>query len=325
MPGILLLSRHEVDKLLTMDEALRAVEQAFKLELEGKTVMPPKIYLELPEYGGDFRAMPAYVNGNAGVKWVCVYPNNGRYGLPSVLATIILSDPNNGLPLAVMDGTHITNIRTGAAGGVAIKYLARKDASVVGIIGAGMQARTQLMAASEVFPRIQEVKVFDCRTEATIRYVQEMVTKLKRSIRPVETIEEACQADIVITTTPSTKPLVKKEFIRPGTHINAIGADAPGKQELESELTRKAKIIVDDMEQACHSGEVNVPISEGKLKVQNIYGTMGEVVAGIKKGRVDDDEITIFDSTGIAIHDLICAGIVYKKAKERQSPLFQLL
>jgi len=306
---LLVLSRREVEELLTMREALEAVERGFKLEGEGRVIMPPKLYLTLPEYHGDFRAMPAYVDGSAGLKWVSVYPNNIEQNLPTVMATIILSDPSTGCSLAIMDGTYITSMRTGAAGGVAVKYLARKDSSVIGLVGAGVQAKTQLLAIAEVLPSVEEVKVFDKR--------KEMGTKLNINIRPVETIEEAMEADIVITTTPSRKPVVKNQHINPGTHINAIGADAEGKQELEASLIRGAKVIVDDIRQASHSGEINVPLSEGLIRVEDIYGTLGEIVADIKKGRENDEEITIFDSTGLAIQDILCAKLVYQKALEK--------
>jgi len=144
-----------------------------------------------------------------------------------------------------------------------------------------------------------------------------MKVKLGTKVRPVETVDEATAADVVVTTTPSTKPIVKKQHIRPGTHINAIGADAAGKQELEAGILRDAKIVIDDIHQASHSGEINVPLSQGLIKSEEIYGMLGEVVAGMKKGRENDKEITIFDSTGLAIQDIICAKLVYDKAKER--------
>ena len=247
---VLLLNRCEIENLLSMGEVVRAIEHAFKLQAEGRAIMPPKLYLELPEYQGDFRAMPAYIDGSAGIKWVSVYPNNWRYNLPTVIAIIILCDPNTGCPLAIMDGTYITAMRTGAAGGVAVKYLARKDSSVIGMIGAGMQARTQLLAIREVLPKIEEVKVFDQQRENSLKYTEEFKIKLNMNIRPVETIEEAAEADIVVTTTPSRKPIVKKRYIRPGTHINAIGADAKGKQELEADLLIDAKVVIDDIKQA---------------------------------------------------------------------------
>lgn len=315
--GVLLLSRAQIEKLLSIDEALKAVEYCFKLEAEGRAVMPPKLYLNLPEYGGDFRAMPAYIDGYAGIKWVSVYPDNRRHNLPSVTAIIILCDPNIGCPLSIMDGTYITEIRTGAAGGVAVKYLARRDSTIVGIIGAGVQAKTQLLAINEVLPRIEEVKVFDEHEDASVRYAEEMRAKLNVNIYPVDAVEEATEAGIVITSTPSRKPIVKKQCIRPGTHINAIGADARGKQELESDLLKNAKIVVDNIEQAAHSGEINVPLSEGAISLEDIYGTIGEVAAGLKPGR-ESDEITIFDTTGLAVQDMICAKHVYEKVENKR-------
>jgi len=324
MSEVLVLSRYEIEKLLTMGETLKAVERAFKLEAEGKVIMPPKLYLTLPQHHGDFRAMPAYVNGSAGIKWVSVYPNNSKYDLPSVMATIILCDPNTGRALAFMDGTYITSMRTGAAGGVAVKYLARKDSSVIGIIGAGVQAKTQLLAIREVLPKIEGVKVFDQHKNTSLKYAEGIGMEMNLNIRPVETIEEATKADIVVTTTPATKPVIEKKHISPGTHINAIGADAKGKQELEGNLLLKAKIIVDDIEQASHSGEINVPLSEDMIRLADIYGTLGEIAANLKRGRENSDEITIFDSTGLAIQDIVCAKIVYEKAKDKKLPFFKL-
>jgi alanine dehydrogenase len=313
---LLLLSRREIEEYLTMDEALKTVERAFSLEGEAKVVMPPKIYLDLPEYQGDFRAMPAYIDGSAGLKWVSVYPNNWKSDLQSVIATIILSDPRTGYPLAIMDGTYITDMRTGAAGGIAVKYLAKKDSSVIGMVGAGRQAKTQLLAISEVLPTIKEVKVFDQQSDESLRFAKEMVAKLKSNIYPVQTPEKAAEADIVVTTTPSRTPIVKKQFIKPGTHINAIGADAKGKQELEGDLLRNAKLVVDNIEQASHSGEINVPLSDGVIRVEDIYATLGELIIDQTRGRKNDEEITIFDSTGLAILDILCAALVYEKARK---------
>ena len=324
-PKTLLLRRHEIEELLSMKEVLNVVEKAFKLKAQGKTIMPAKIYLELPEYQGDFRAMPAYIDGSAGMKWVSVYPNNRQYNLPAVMATIILCDPRTSYPLAIMDGTYITNMRTGAAGGIAVKYLAKKDSSVIGMVGAGEQAETQLLAISEVLPEIKEVKVFSRTQETRQRFAQKMAAKLNLNIHPVETVEAATVADIVVTTTYATGPVVKKRHIKPGTHINAIGADAKGKQELEADLLKGAKIVIDDFEQACHSGEINVPLSKGQLKVEDIYSTLGEVAAGMKKGRENDKEITIFDSTGLAIQDIVCAKLVYERAKERETLAFDFM
>lgn len=314
---VLVLDRRETEELLDMSEALKAVERAFKLEANGETIMPPKLYLDLPAYHGDFRAMPAYVDNSVGLKWVSVYPDNHRRNYPCVMAIIILSDTETGCPLAIMDGTYITSMRTGAAGGVAVKYLARRSSSVIGIVGAGVQARTQLLAIDEVLPNIEEVKVFDLYGDRSQKYAEEMAAKLNISIRPVQTIEEATEADVVVTTTTSAVPIVKKQHIRPGTHINAIGADGRGKQEMEIGVLKNAKIVVDDIEQAAHSGEINVPLLKNLIALDDIYASMGEIVAGKKRGRENDEEITVFDSTGLAIHDIICAKVVYNKARKR--------
>jgi len=320
--GILILGRRQTEEFLSVGEAVVAVEHAFKLKAQGRAIMPPKLYLDMLEFGGDFRAMPAYIDGIAGLKWVSGYPDNHRYNLPTVMATIILCDPETGRPLVIMSGEYITNIRTGAAGGVAVKYLARSDSTVVGMIGAGIQARTQLLAIIEVLPSIKEVKVFDLRKEVSQRYAQIMAAELKINICPVETVEAATDADIVVTTTPSREPVVKKHHIKPGTHISAIGADAKGKQELDSGLLASAKVVVDDIEQASHGGEINVPLSESQFRIEQIYGTIGEIAANLKNGRENDDEITIFDSTGLAIQDIVCAKLVYEKAKTRGTPVF---
>ena len=319
---IIILGRRETEQLLSVVEAIAAVERAFRLKAQDKAVMPPKLYLDMPEYTGDFRAMPAYIDGVAGIKWTSGYPNNRRYNLPTVLATIVLNDPRTGRPLAIMNGEYVTSIRTGAAGAVAVKYLARSDSSVIGLVGAGMQARTQLLAISKVLPGIKEVKVFDQRRQVSQECAQSMAAELGINIHPVDTIEAVADADIVVTTTPSREPVVKKHHIKPGTHINAIGADAKGKQELESSLLVGAKIVIDDFEQASHSGEVNVPLSEGKLRIEQIYGTIGEIAANIKNGRENDDEVTIFDSTGLAIQDLVCAKVIYEKAIKSGAPVF---
>jgi alanine dehydrogenase len=310
-----MLSGQTVASLLSIDEAIEAVERSFVLAARGETVMPPKLYLGLPHYDGDFRAMPAYIDGMAGIKWVSVHPGNPGRGLPSVQALIVLNDPATGRTLAIMDGTYITTVRTGAAGAVAVKYLARKDSRVIGIIGAGQQGKTQLIAISRVVPHLEQARVYDVKKSASLDYVREMKEIVKFDIGTAGSIEEAAGADIVVAATPSRMPIIKESYVKPGTHINAIGADAPGKQELESSLVGRSTVIVDDIEQAVHSGEVNVPLSEGAITRGHIAGTLGEVITGTLDGRRSRDEITIFDSTGLAIHDIICARSVYLKTR----------
>jgi alanine dehydrogenase len=269
----------------------------------------------VPEYSGDFRAMPAYVKrlDKCALKWVNVHPNNRRFGLPSVMAVIVLSDPRNGLPLCIMAGGYPTSLRTGAAGGVAAKYLARKNSRVVGMVGCGAQARTQLQALLQLF-KLKEVKVWGANPHEIKDFIRDM-KKAKVKFTGIKEIEECVRgSDIIVTTTPSRKPLVKLEWLKAGAHINAIGADAKGKQELEHWILRKAKVVVDSWEQASHSGEINVPLSYGQITKNDIYTDIGQIVSGGRKGRTSAREITVFDSTGLAIQDAAIADLIFKAA-----------
>ncbi|MEW6593110.1 MAG: alanine dehydrogenase [Candidatus Hadarchaeota archaeon] len=316
---ILLLSKGDVEKLISMKETIKAVEEAFRAKGLGKVQMPPKSYVYFKKHNGDFRVMPAYLEetGAAGVKIVNAHPNNPKkYGLPTVMATMFLLDPRTGAPLAIMDGTLITNMRTGAGGAVAAKHLARKDSRVLAMVGAGVQAGTQLLALDEVL-EIEEVRVNDVSMEKCRQFSAEMGRALGVEAKVVKNTKDAVVgADVVVTTTPVRKPILKNSWISKGMHINAIGADAPGKQELEPEILLRAKVVVDDIEQAIHGGEVNVPLSKGDISRGNIYADLGEVVTGKKSGRTSDDEITVFDSTGLAVQDIATDWVVYKKAKK---------
>ncbi len=314
---VFLLREKEIGELLSMREAIAAVEEAFRQKGEGRVQMPPKSYIFFPKYAGDFRVMPAYLEGSeeAGVKVVNVHPENPRRGLPSIMATILLLDPATGMPVVLMGGTLITAIRTGAAGGVAAKYLARKESRVVGMVGAGVQARAQLEALREVL-EVEKVKVVSAHPSKAREYAEEARKEYGIEVEGMKRVEEVVRgSDVVVTTTPSRAPLVRSEWVSEGTHLNAIGADAPGKQEVEPELLRRAKVVVDDLEQALHSGEVNVPFSRGLFRKEDIYGELGEIVIGKKQGRTSPSEITLFDSTGLAIQDVVVAWMVYRKAR----------
>jgi alanine dehydrogenase len=305
----LLLDRNAVKTLLKMSDVINVVEETFRIYGEGKGKMPPKVYLPLEH--GDFRAMPAALPGCAGVKWVNVHPKNPSRGLPSIMAILIYCDPETGYPLAIMDATEITAYRTGAAAAIASKYLARRDSHAIGVIGAGFQAHTQILAHAELFNPIK-INVFDISKAA--------VKRLMRSFSqfPIRgcPIQEAVVSDIVCTLTPSGSPIVKKEWIVAGTHINAVGADAPGKQELDPSILKEAIVVVDDLTQASHSGEINVSIQRGVYSVGDVYGTLPEIVAGKKKGRTDNRAITVFDSTGIAVEDIAVAKLLFEKARQ---------
>ena len=315
----LVLTGAEVMQVLDMDLALQAAGEAFRAYGEGRVNMPAKSYLTLAK--GDFRAMYGEIflqSGHiCGLKWVNVHPGNPARGLPTVMAKILLNDPETGLEFADLDGTHITNYRTGAGGGVAVRHLAREDAARLGVIGAGEQARTQVAAILKVRP-ITEVTIFNRHLAHSQAFADKVTATYGVKARAVISGLEAVKGqDIVVTTTPSTEPLVFRDWVSPGTHINAIGADAAGKQELDPAILRAAKIVVDDWAQASHSGEINVPLARGELPPEKIYGSLGEVEAGKKPGRETLDEITVFDSTGLIIQDLALSFAVYRRAQER--------
>jgi alanine dehydrogenase len=313
-----ILSIEDVKKTVNMPEVLIAVENVFKEYALGNVHMPSKIYLDIPKYG-DFRAMPSYVPSinTAGIKWVNVHPENPKKGIPTVMATILINDPETGKILSVMDGTFITDMRTGAAGGVAAKYLARKNSSVIGLVGSGAQSWYQMLAYKAALGDvIKLVKVYSRTLSHSEKFVKRVGSELGYKAYACQNAQEACDADIVATTTPAREPVVKFEWIRPGTHINAIGADAPGKQELETALTLRSRVFVDSIDQASHSGEINIPWSKGLINQAGLGGTIGGVIAGICPGRKSDDEITIFDSTGLSIQDMAVAHIVYERAEK---------
>jgi alanine dehydrogenase len=315
----ILLTQKDVAKILTPAVANETVEKAFRAYGMGKTEMPPKSYLYFPK--GDLRSMPAYIYGEgfdvAGVKCVNVHPQNAASHLPTVMAVIILNDPQTGFPLALMDGTYVTSLRTGAAGALAAKYLSRENAKVAGFVGCGAQARSQLSCLLEV-RKISKVKIWQFQEDKAcakdFQQWAEMSYHLEALVTPrMEAV--TMKSDIVITTTPSRVPLVNR--VSPGTHITAIGADAPGKQEINPEILKQAKVVIDDWAQASHSGEINVPVSQKQMTRRDVHAQLGDIVAGKKKGRTSAQEITLFDATGLAIQDVSCAYVVYKALRNK--------
>ena len=304
----------DTDMGLDIGQVNLAVESAFADHGRGLVQMPPKVYITLPD--GDFRTMPAYLPSLsiAGVKVVNVHPGNPVKGLPTVMALIIILDIATGQPTAVINATRLTDMRTGAAGAVAAKYLSAKKEIVLGVIGTGRQAQAQVSAISREL-KIRQIKIWS-RDPAHIRTFADRCMEFHCH---ASSLEHACDCDVLVTTTPSKSPIIRNEWIHEGTHINAIGADAPGKEELDPALLRRAQVFVDDPAQAVHSGEINVPISNGIYRAADIAGTLGEVVIG-KKKRAGPDTITIFDSTGLAIQDLAIAKIAMQHGKTIELP-----
>jgi alanine dehydrogenase len=319
----LILTDEEVKALISMKEVMEKVEAAFKEKGLKRVQMPAKIYIFYTKYNGDLRAMPSYLEelDISAVKVVNVHVDNKeKYGLPTIMAIIVLVDPKNGFPLAIMGGKTITDIRTGAAGAIAAKYLARKDSKIVALVGAGTQAHTQLAGLLEVYKKFEEVRVWSRSKETREKFLTEAKQAYGHLVKLVSVAEvrDAVEgADIVVTTTPSRQPLVMDDMVSHGMHFNCIGADAPGKEELDPAILKRAKIFVDDWDQASHSGEINVPISHGIIKKENVWAEIGEIVAGLKPGREKRDEITVFTSTGLAVQDAVTAKLAYEKALKK--------
>jgi alanine dehydrogenase len=321
---VLYLSQEDVKHVLDMKTTIEVVESGFRETGLGLVEMPARIYLHFEKYNGVLITMPAYLEtlDAAGVKIVTVHPDNpAKHGLPSVVARIILNDPKNGQPLAIMDGTYITMLRTGAAGACGIKYLSRKDSEIAAIIGLGVQGQAQLMGLLQVRD-IREVRAFDIIPEARKAYVKNMSKVADIPVKPAESVEEAVEdADIIVTCTPSKTPVLKGEMIMEGTHVSAIGTDTRDKHELDASVlvktARKGKIVVDSVSQALIVGDFADPVQKGTLKKEDIYAELSEIVTGKKKGRTSDSEITLFKATGLAMEDIVTAHIAYELAKKK--------
>jgi alanine dehydrogenase len=317
---VIILTQRDVAGLADVRLAIRVTREAFKAMARGETVMPPKVYLPLPG-GSDFRAMPAYLRRPpaCGIKWVNVHPRNRARRLPTVMAVIVLNDPATGVPLAVMDGLLITKLRTAAAAAVAAKALARPESRTVGLVGCGAQAPAQIAALAAEF-RIRRVRAWGALAGEARRFCARMARRHPGiSFEPAPTIERcARQADILVTLTPSRRPLVRRAWLAPGTHVNAVGADAPGKQELDPRILTDALVVVDEREQALHGGELNVPVARKQFHPRDIHASLGEVLTGRRRGRRSRTELTVFDSTGLAIHDVALGAAVTALARRKR-------
>ncbi len=317
----LYLTQDEVRTILDMRSTLEAVESAFKEMGNDNIEMPARVYLHFDK--GVLIAMPAYMPGlnAAGTKLVTVHPGNKQaYNLPAVIARIVLNSPDNGVPLAIMDGTYVTALRTGAAGATGIKYLSREDSKEVGLCGLGVQGRSQIMGLLEVRPRVEKIKVFDILPEAQAAFVEEMkATYPGIEWIMVDSAKKAAEgSDIVITCTPSPEAFIDGTWLKNGCHVSAIGADTGAKRELMTSVIEKCdKLVVDFIPQAFVTGDFRIPKEEGVINEEDVYAELGKIVAGHKPGREDDSEITLFKATGLAIQDVGTANKVFQLAKEK--------
>ena len=314
--GTLMLSRSEIAELLSLEECIAAVEGVFQLYGEGETQPPGILGVHAHDGGFHIKAglleldrsfFAAKINAN--------FPQNAnRFGLPLIQGVILLADAQNGYPLAIMDSVEITIQRTGAATAVAAKCLARPDSKSILICGCGNQGRVTLQALAKFFS-LEHVFAYDIDGDQARRFADELSIQLQIPVEQTSDLREAMKrSDVCVTCTPSTRFFLKQEYVRPGTFIAAVGADSETKQELEPELLARNKTVVDIVEQCASIGELHHAIACGLMTKEQVHAELGAVVAGTKPGRTSADEIIVFDSTGMALQDVIAAASVYTKA-----------
>ncbi|MGB9812895.1 MAG: ornithine cyclodeaminase family protein [Thermovenabulum sp.] len=320
---MLIISAEEMKKVLSMKEAIEAVKEAYKTLSEGKSIVPLRTNISVEKEKGQILFMPAYVGGVnfAGVKIVSVYPENIKKGLPSVPATMVLVDGETGIVNAIMDGTYLTRLRTGAASGVATEILSNKYAKKAIIFGTGGQAETQLWALLSVRD-LEEVYVYDIDFNRAKDFAQKMSQNFKNygaKITAVENSDEVLpEVDIITTVTTSKKPVFNGNLIKKGVHINGIGAYTPEMQEIPEEAVLKADKIFVDSKEAClaEAGDLIIPLKKGTIGEEKITGEIGKVLTGELPGRTSENEITLFKSVGLAVQDVVTAAKIYEKALE---------
>lgn len=316
----LLLSYDDVKELLTMKEVIEAVEEGYIAYDQGDVEQPAIISMEEKANNGETDIKACYNKGNETVSIKVAsgfWDNQKNYSLSTMQGTILLMDGRNGLPVCVMDGALITNYRTGAAGAISCKYLAKKSSKVVGMIGAGGQARMQIYALKEVMA-IEKVKVYSPVEGERPTYKADIEKETGIHVEICDTVEQAVQdADIAISVTPANSYWIRKEALSQGVHIVAVGADMPGKNEWDPEIFRQAKIVTDNTSQCLSRGETRNAIQAGVINESSIHGEIAEVIRGLKTGRENDHECTIFDTTGMAVQDNVTAMKIYEMAKAK--------
>lgn len=322
---------HEVLKeVLEMSSVLKVIEDVYVLKAQNKTEIFPMIFHEFEPGVADMDIKSGALKDVDifGLKLVSWFGKNREKNLPLLVGTTMIFDSNTGVPLAILNADHITGMRTGAAGAIGAKYLAKKDAKSLLMIGTGHIAQFEIAATLTAMKNIETVRIYNPKSnEKTITYAKNIANILKNNFNintkvdfiPVTSLEESVsKSDIIITATPSRVPMIKKEWVKPGTHFSCVGSDMEGKQEIDENIFKDAVIVVDDINQAINVGETEIPIKKGVILKENITLEMGEVILGTKNGRTSDKDITIFDTTGIAIQDLITSKLAVDLADEKE-------
>ncbi len=318
---VLLLSRHDVEHLLGMEDAIAALAAAHAALARGEVVMPVRLTLRYDDRPSELEAMPAYIGSMPalGIKLIDYVGTNTTRGIPAIHALIVVLDPDDGKPLAILDGTYATAVRTAAASAVATQYLARDDARALAIVGTGVQANSHMEAMLAIHP-FEQVRVAGrtpAKAEAFARQWRAKRPDLR--IDACRGVEEAVrEADVVVTTTTSPEPILEWRWLAPGSHINAIGSHSPDTRELATEVMQRARIFVDSREAMLKEcGDVLIPMAQGELTADVVNDEIGEVVAGLKRGRTNAEEVTLYKSGGIALQDVAIGKLILDRARER--------
>jgi len=321
---MLLLSKEDIKKVFSMKDAIEADRDAFRIFTEGKSDVPLRTVIQAPKHEGTFLFMPAYVADldTASLKIINIFPKNIDKGIPSAPAQVLLVDGTNGLISAVLDGTYVTQLRTGAASGAAFDLLSRKDAKKGALIGTGGQAAAQLEAMM-VARKLQVVKVYDMNFERTKEFAERMQKELKAygtRVEAAQSSDDAIEdADLIVTVTPSSKPVFDGRKVKKGATVSCVGSYQPHMQEMDPVILTRASKIYFDSEEAvlAEAGDILIPLGDGTITKDDFTGELGEVILGRIVGRESDDEIIVFKTVGIGTQDLVTAKHIYDKAVEK--------
>ena len=313
-----ILQASDVEHFLDMESCIRVVEDAFRARGEGQRASSGALGLDLE--GGTLHAKLGTLNlsrSYAAAKINANFPDNpARHGLQTIQGVLILFDGSNGTPLASMDSARITTMRTAATTAVAAKYLALRKASTVTFVGCGVQARAHIPALRHVRD-IERLIAFDLDRAATERFAAEAHARFDVVTEVATDIRQAARAgEIVVTSTPSRRPVLNRGDVAAGTFVAAIGADSEGKQEISTELLRNAIVVVDDLDQCSRMGDLHHALALGVIQPEHVRGSLDQIITGLVPGRSSDDEIIVFDSTGVAIEDVAVAALVYERAEK---------
>ena len=328
-----ILNRNDVAAAVDLDKVLEVAESVYTAKAKGETLVWPTVFYDFctGEKDMDIKSGCLKNLGVHGLKMLNFTAENAEKKLPTLVGVILVCDTETGLPMGLLDAGFITGLRTGCAGAIGAKYLARKNSETLFLLGAGNQAFFQAGAFVKVFPRLRKVYVADpVKPENAVKFVSEIKDRLLAELKvdaSAVCFEAACgeaemaqavsDSDMIVTVTPARKPVIKKEWVKPGTHLSCVGSDMSGKEEVEAEIFRDAVVYADDLFHCIEAGEMEMPLKSGVIAKDDLKGEIGQLILGETVGRTSDEQITIFDPTGMALSDIAVAKAALESAAEK--------